>query len=929
MLKVYPTLLFILLVSFSSFGQSIINIKGKVIEDTSKLPLESATVYLTSAKDSTIIDYTISDKNGNFSLSTKKITKPVLLKVSFMGFEDYIQEITELSINKDFGVLNIKDQPNNLSEVVVKGQAPPVRIKQDTLEFNASSFKVRPDSNVEALLKQLPGVEISSDGKITVNGKEVNNILVNGKPFFGKDGKVATENLPAEIIDKVQITDTKTKEEELSGDAASSQEKTINLTIQEDKNKGLFGKFSAGLGSDDRYEASGLVNYFKNEQKISVLGSSNNINSVGFSMDEIFDAMGGGRNFYSNGDGSFGVDGMRFGGGSGITQSSMLGLNFADKWFKKFDAGGSYFYTNSLNNNDNRSRVERLLTDDTAEGNSSFITESSARTRNINDGHNLNLDFEYKIDSLTTLSIRPNLTKNDSHYSNTSEQSSSNNLGLVNESVSSDNSKTATTNIGNELYINRRFKKKGRNIGLAFNNTHKKNDLDNITNSETRYFQDPEKEDDIRRQNQLSSINEDNYYVRVGYSEPITDSLSITLRTAYTWNDKSDDRSTFDFNEALGGFNDKNDSLSFGLSSKTKIFNPTVAINVRKKKYSMGLNLGTQVIRFENVSNYVGVASNVNKEYIFPSASLWFNYTLSKSKSIYTYYNFDVNMPSANQILPVIDLSNPLSRITGNSDLKPEKNHSLYLNFNNYDYVTKSGFYLYAGLNYYEAQIVSSTVFNPTDLISRTTFENIDNTASSYAGFSFDKSIKREQHTFKISLGVNGNFDYSKGLTNNSLYKAKGYRLDPNVSLTWDYGDVLSITPSYTYNYSHTDFTNYAIDNTSNFRHNLKLETTTRWPKHVVFGNDLGYNYNSNIDDSFKKDFYLWNTSLGYNFFGDKLLAKVKVYDLLNQNVNATRTITPTAIQDVQNTVLKRYVMFSLTYKIEKFAGKKKNPWEE
>ena len=926
--RVYLTLLLLLLVNFTSLGQSTITLKGKIIDDSTKLPLESATVYLTSAKDSTIIDYTISDRNGSFSLPTRKITKPAFLKVSFMGYEDYKLEIPELLTNKDFGQLLVLEQANALGEVVIKSEAPPVRIKKDTLEFNAASFKVRPDANVEALLKQLPGVEITTDGKITVNGKEVNNILVNGKPFFGKDGKIATENLPAEIIDKVQITDTKTKEEEISGEAASSQEKTINLTIQEDKNKGLFGKFSGGMGTDERYEASGLVNYFKNEQKISVLGSANNINSVGFSMDEIFDAMGGGRNFYSNSDGSFGVDGMRFGGGTGITESGMIGLNFADKYFKKLDTGGSYFYTNSITNNDNRSRVENFLTGDSAGGNS-FITESNGTTKNINDGHNFNLEFEYKIDSLTTLSIRPNLTKNTAEYSNRFQQSSTNDLGLINETTSDDSSISENLNFENQLYFSRRFKKKGRTFGFTFNNTHKKDDSDNVTKSETYYFQDPSLDDDIRNQRRFNNRKEESYYLRVGYSEPITDSLSITLRAAYTTNKKTADRSTLDFDSVSGQFNTINDSLSFNTFSRTKMFNPSASINVRKKKYSMGVSLGTKIIDFDNNSDYVGTMGEVNKKFIYPSADMWLNYNISKSKSAYFYYNYDVNMPSAEQILPVIDLSNPLSRVTGNADLEPEESHSVYFSFNNYDYASKSGFYLYAGADYYQQQIVMSTVFNPTDLISRTEFRNIDNTASGYMGFSLDKSIKMEGHTFKFGGGINGNFNYSKGLTNNSLYKAEGYRLTPNVRFTWDYGDLLSVTPSYRYTFNRTDFTNYTIENTSNFTHSLKLETTSRWPKHVVFGNDFGYNYNSNIADGFQKDFYLWNMSLGYNFLGDALLAKVKVYDLLNQNVNATRTITPTAIQDVENTVLRRYAMFSLTYKIEKFAGKKKNAWEE
>ena len=522
--KIYSFCLFFLLFVSSAFAQNTISIKGKVIEHVTKLPLESATIYITSVKDSTIIDYTISDKNGNFSLSTKKITQPVYLKVSFIGFQEYIQKLESLSISKDLGLIQVEDQAKDLNEVIIKGQAPPVRIKQDTLEFNASSFKVRPDSNVEALLKQLPGVAIDANGKITVNGKEVNNILVNGKPFFGKDGKVATKNLPSEIIDKVQISDTKTKEEELSGVAASSQEKTINLTIQEDKNKGLFGKFSAGKGSDNRYEASGLINYFKNDQKISFLGSGNNVNSVGFSMDEVFDSMGGGRNFFSNSDGSFGVDGMSFGGGSGITESNMIGLNFADKWVKKFEAGGSYFFTHSLNSNDSRSRVERFLPGSSSDQNRSFITESNSSSRRISDGHNVSMEFEYKIDSLTTLSIRPKLTKNNSHFSTISNRKSLNDLGLVNESSSFDDNLNDSFTITNNLYLNRRFKKKGRNFGFTFNNSNRKNDSDDKTQSLTNYFQDPNLTTDLRNQNLLNSNDENSYYARIGYTEPINDS---------------------------------------------------------------------------------------------------------------------------------------------------------------------------------------------------------------------------------------------------------------------------------------------------------------------------------------------------------------------------------------------------------------------
>ena len=243
---------YLLILSFflciSVFAQSNISLKGKVLDKNTQVPIEAATVFLTSVKDSTVIDYTISDKNGFFRIDTKSITKPFFLKISYMGYQTFKKEIQSIAQSKDFGILQLLENPNNLNEVVVKSEAPPIRIKKDTLEFSASSFKVRPDSNVETLLKQLPGVEVGTDGKITVNGKEVNQVLVNGKPFFDKDGKIALQSLPSDIINKVQITDTKTKKEELNKQASTSNNASINLTIDEKKNKGLFGKFMGGFG---------------------------------------------------------------------------------------------------------------------------------------------------------------------------------------------------------------------------------------------------------------------------------------------------------------------------------------------------------------------------------------------------------------------------------------------------------------------------------------------------------------------------------------------------------------------------------------------------------------------------------------------------------------------------------------------------------
>lgn len=914
-------LAFFLFCFTANYGQNTVLLKGKIVDKNTSIPLESATIYLKSVKDSTVVDYTISDKNGNFEIKTKKNDIAVYFKVSYISYADYSEKLDNLNKDKDFGFVKLTENASTLNEVIVQSEAPPITIKNDTLEFNASSFKVRPDANVEALLKQLPGVEIDEEGKITVNGKEVNNILVNGKPFFGKDGKIATQNLPAEIISKVQVTDTKTKEEELSGQDATSDEKTINLTIQEDKNKGVFGKANIGYGTDERYESSLLFNYFKDTQKISLLGSGNNINSVGFSMDEIFDNMGGGRNssIWVNDNGSFGINGMQFGGNNGITTSNMIGVNFADEWAKKkINPNGSYYYSNTETNNNNRTNRINLL----PTGNTNTLAES--KTKSISDGHSIAMDFEIKIDSTTTLYLSPSFTKNEIKNKNIGFDATYDETGTaLNENTSNNKWSSNNNTFKNSLYFYKQLKKKGRGINFSMSNENSKNDSDLFTKTTTTFLQSGNT-DDNRDQFRKDNSKNDSFRAEIGYSEPLRDSLVFNFKTTYNYKKSNEIRETYDFDSGLNSYSNFNDLLSNDIISRTSSVIPMVGISLRKKKIRGSISMGTEIINFNNQSNYLANKTSVNKNYIYPKMNGYLSITLGKSKSIYSYYSYEVNLPSANQILPFENLANPLNTYIGNADLKPNENYSIYTNFNNYDYATRSGFYAYAGGDYNVNQIVASTTYD-TDFKATTTYQNVDRAYNTYVGFSLNKSLKKEKRTFKYGLGLQFDYNYDQGLTNAALFESKGMTLSPRANITWSIDEIITINPSYRYTYINNDFTNYVIDNTKNFKHSAKLEITSYWPKKVVLGSDFGYNYNSNIADGFQKDFYLWNLSLGYNFFQDKLLAKVKVYDVLNQNISATRTITPTAITDMENTVLQQYAMFSLTYKLEKFGGKKKD----
>lgn len=911
------TLLFaFLFFSCLSFAQNTITVKGKVIDKNSGLPIESVTVYLSVAKDSSLIDYTITNKTGNFELSVKKITQPVFLKIALIGYQDHKVRLENFTESKDFGTIAIAESAKALDEVVVKAEAPPIRIKKDTLEFNAASFKVRPDANVETLLKQLPGVEVDTDGKITVNGKEVNQILVNGKPFFDKDGKIALQSLPSNVINKIQVTDTKTKKEEISGQKGNSNNASINLTIEEDKNKGFFGKFTGGYGTDSRYESSALVNYFKGSRKISFLGSSNNINSTGFSMNEIFDNMGGGRNnSFRSGD-----SGMNFGGGKGITQSNMVGLNYADELFKGFDINGNYFYNDATSKNTNKSRYQNFLPDRT------IITESEGNSREDKYTHNTSFNVEYKIDSTATVFVAPRFTKGNAKYNSQSvEATLGDNNRTLNDSQSNLYNETDNQNFSNSIAFNKRLNKKGRSIGVTIDNANSKDIGSNLNQSKTRFYDENGNllRTDNRDQIRYNRNFNDRIDIGLEYLEPIMDSVRFKIAVDYTWNKALDNKTAYNYDEVTGDYTTQNDTLTSFLRSKTITINPKAGINIQKNKLYLSGYFGTNIARLDNESFYLYRDTKLIRDYILPSAEVYMDYKLSKAKSLWLNYSYQVSFPSATQLLPVEDLSSALVSYSGNPDLNPNKSHYVYASFRNYDYASRSGYSFYTGGQFYESQAIASTVYDESAK-RYTTYQNVSGVFNTWTGVNWNKSYKVEMHKFRISAGSGLNFTKSKGYTNAEMYDAFNYRIRAKANFNWDYGELLSVSPSYSYVYNNTNYTNYSVSSASNYQHQVNLQTTSYWPKGLVIGNDFGYNYNSAISDGFKKDFYLWNTSVGYNFWEDRMLFKVKVYDLLNQNQSATRTITATSIRDEENVVLKRYAMFSLTYKIEKFAGKEK-----
>ncbi|AZB28302.1 TonB-dependent receptor [Chryseobacterium balustinum] len=898
-----------------------LSIDGKVL-NFEKKPIENVTVYLLKQKDSSIVNYTPTNSEGKFSLKTDEFSESTILKIDAEKYITYSKSFDVIKQSVSLGEIELeKNSVQNIEEVTIT--ASPVKIKKDTIEFNASAIKVRPDSKIEELLKQIPGVEISNEGKITVNGKEVDQIMINGKPFFDKDGKIALQNLPADIIKNIQFTTTKTKEEELSGKAAKSNKTTINFNIDEKKNKGLLSRLTAGYGSDERYEGSLLLSYFKKDTKISLLASSNNINSQGFSNDEVFDSMGHGRNSWLMQGGSVVSEGgntyYTSGGNNtkGIQRSTTIGLNYSDKFDKNSDLETlSLMHRN--NNLETRSKVSRttLLPDFTLKTNSESNGENETKQ------YNFDTSLRIKIDSLTNFYFSPNFSRSESFSFNNSKSSTLKDNLLLNESDSYTSNKSESNSFSPNLYFSRKFKKKGRVFSSNINTTISESKRENTNRSQTIFYQttDP---NDIRNQISKTKNQTNRYRFTTAYSEPLSDSSNVTVSLAYESKLTRNLRDVNDLDLSSGQYSDYNDALSNTMSQKNNQFKPEISYELIKKRINFWASAGLDITDMNVNSFFNSQRYDFQNNFALPSYSMNLQYQFSDNKSLSIYNSADFSIPTAEQLTPFTDNINPLVTYQGNPDLKNRWQNSSYIYYSNYNILKNMNYYMNLSFNYYNNDVSNYSYYDDSGK-QFVTYANVSGNKYVNVGGGFSKTFKWKQNKLTLSPRFNMNYGYNRGFINADQFTSKTYSINPSFNFTYELKDKITIKPSYSLGYNFSEYKNYSVGNVKTSNQILKMELTNyAFKSKLVFGNDFEYNTTSNIAPGFKRDFYFWNTSLGYSFFNKQLTAKVKVYDVLNQNQSVRRTITNTYFEDREDLILKRYIMFSLTMKLNKFAGKK------
>ena len=880
-------ILYLLLLATTAIAQNTsFEIKGMVHGVMDSIPLESATIYLQNSKDNSLIKYTTSNKKGEFSLSGSTIHKNATLFISYVGSKTYTKKIT-LQPKIDLKLVYLED--TSMLDAVMITSRSPVTIKQDTLEFNPDSFKTKRNASVEDFIKKLPGVQVDNDGNITVNGKKVDKILVNGKPFFTNDPTMATHNLTKEIIEKLQIVDSKTNSEAFTGEAGDGNFKTINLVIKKENNKGSFGKLSTGIGDNDRYEFSGNYNKFNNDRNISLVGTGNNINAprVGF-------------------------------GTKGIRTSRKGGISYADELFKNQPVSVNYMYSDTQFENRRIQETAYIVPD------APYFSNTTSNSVTEYQSHELDIEYQailgetFHIDFTSGFGYLPG----ENNFISTSE-SLDEFQELTNTSTINTNSTELQKEFRNGLDLTKKIGKKGAFFKLSLNQSSNAFESDDFTNSEL-LFLNSTTENIIR--NQFTATDNESNTLNAGFTFrlPIVPKKLFVDFKFDSFNQKEEsDKAVFDFDVNQQAFNDLNTLLSSDFTYRNNAMIPRVRINYRDKKIKAFFNFDYAFRALEN-QDRLRPEFDIKRNFEIATYSAGFQYRLSRRTVINTGIGLTNSIPSLSQLQSFTNVSNPLNIIRGNPNLKPQNRYNFHVDFRTNNFQKGYGLHSRFKADFDNNRVVSRYTIND-DLVRETSFVNVSGNYGYHNYLTLYKKIKLDEiRAMQVNLNSSISATKQINFNNDVRYDIKTINYRPSLELNFEWENVFDFDVDYNWNFTRI---NYSLDGFTNeeiITHELEFYTTTQLFENLSWENQVRYIYNPNVSSGFEKYAWSWNSSLTYSFMNDSANISLKVYDLLDQNINTRRIVNTDFIQNTQSLILKRFVMLSLDWKFNSFKRKPK-----
>jgi hypothetical protein len=889
------------------------SVKGQVI-DSSSVSLPSATVLLLLQKDSSLVNYAVSDAKGFFEIRNIPAGR-YQLKVTFVGYASEVIEITS-KMNEpviDLGLIKMKPQSKELAEVTVMGEKAPVTVKRDTIEFNAGSFKTKANASVEDLLKKMPGIEVQSDGSIKAQGETVQRVMVDGKEFFGRDPKLATKNLPADAINKVQVFDKKSDQAVFTGIDDGQREKAINLELKEEKRNGMFGNIMGGAGTNDRFQAKANLNRFTKKRQFSFLGMGNNVNEQGFSIDDYMNFSGGSQQMLSGGavriefnsENQNGVP-LNFGGRqNGIMTNYAAGLNFNEDLNKKSKVNGSYFY-NQLTQNITKSihRVNYLP------GDSSYYFDQQSAQLGTSEGHKANFTWDYKIDSVnsikwnTTASNTYNTQRVSSHSATTTNTNQ-----LVNESDRTTLSQGNNLNLTSNLLFRHKFAKKGRSMSANVSATISDSYNDGTLQANNDFYQTNETQAILQSNHQKT--NNQTYGTTLTYTEPLGKRKYLEASYAFRTNQNEVTRDVYNLSSGQPVFYD---SLSSRYKSNYFYNRPGLSFRITRKKYNLSTGVTWQATDLQGRLLLKQIDINRKFQNFLPAAH--FNYDFSNFRHLRFDYETSMQEPTISQLQPVIDNSDPLNLTVGNPNLQPAYNHRMNFNFTIFDPTKFISFFTFLSANLTKNAFANSQTID--DKLVRTTKPvNVSDNLSLNGNFSFGFPIKPLNGRF--SIGPNGNFSRGINLLNNQENTVRQQTLGGSIRYDYTLKEILFIGLSAQINRQKTEYDfNKNLNQVYN-NNTYSAEGNLTFFKNFQLNSNLDYYIYKSETTNFSRDFPIWNISVSRFLLKNKTgELKFSVMNALDQSLSVNQTASTNYLQQETTNNLGRYFMVSFTYSLNK-----------
>lgn len=904
----------------------LFSISGNIIDAKDKSGLIGVNIVLKNLNDSTKILGVSSDFEGGFSI--QNIEKGnYTLNISYIAYKT-ISKIINVNDDVDLKTIELAEDGKLLKEVVIEEKIIRVQQLGDTSQFNANAFKTNKDATTEDLLQKMPGVT-SENGTVKVNGEEVKRVLVDGKPFFGDDPRTAIQNLPADIVDKIQVFDKLSDQSAFTGFDDGSGEKTINIVTKNGIGNAKFGKVFAGYGGpDNRYNAGANFSTFKGDRRFSILAMSNNINQQNFNIQDLVGATSSG----TSGSGSRGsgrrgnstLGNFLVGQQNGIATTSALGLNYSDKIGKqkKVSISGSYFFNGTKNVNENTTIRNYILEND-----SSLVYNETQNVTSKNFNNRVNVRIEYAIDSSNSITFTPSIsTQNYASSSILDATNTRNSEALESSTQNNQTSKQFGINFSNNILYQHKFEKKGRTISLNLNTTAntKKTNKDLFTYN-TSLIDTTDNTDSI---DQKSLLKTKTYTIggSIVYTEPIKKYGQLSVNFSPSFTKTTSLKNTDNFDLLTNEYSLMDTALSNQFINTYLTYKAGVAYryNNQKLNWMIGLDGQSALLRSEQLTpNNIFV--NKNFLSLLPSANL--NYKFSKTENIRFFYRTTTNPPSITNLQNVIDNSNSLILTAGNPNLKQNFSQSLGIRYGRANTTKATNLFIYAN-----ATNTINYVANATTIFTKDTTIN---DVFAIAGTQFIQPINLSGYwntrTFitygfpvsklKSNMNVNGGFVYTRmpTLINNARNNSNTYTVNAGFSFSSNISTKIDFTISYAANYNIIKNTLQTQNNSNYFNHTASARFNYQFWKGFVFNTSVSNSLNAGGSAAYNTSFWLLNTSLAYKLLkNESLELKFSANDILNQNKNITRNVTDAYTEDVQSTALRRYFMGTITYTFKK-----------